>query len=411
MTTQKREISQLPWIRYDQNPFDLPLLDLRPITFRLTHTTDNEEHIRNLDSYNTEDGASFSGLTPESKRIVPADLFFKTEGKLFPGSLFVPKAHEHKWAIFFDGQYIYCVRSWTRDLVVRAKVENVYAEDLTEKYGKNSGEARHETDVTRETSPAEARKNRDISTKIIGIRVTEIEGEFLNEEPETAEETVALFHFLMVSHALNEITPVPLPTALEDEPNNAGVWAFSLFGNRAAVGTFDSTAIFPSESELRSTTAYHIAIANDDKESVKLILNQNLVPKNLLAQDGFTPIHWALYTDHLEMLELLHQYGVDIDLPSRFSVTPLMDAVEIRSLKAVETLLKLGAKVNQQDRKGFTALHRASEMGELEIVRKLLAAGADKSLKGEGNLDALAVAKLGKHPEVITLLERAELPQ
>ncbi len=399
MTMEKREISQLPWIRYDKNPFDIPLLDLRPITFRLSHTTDNEEHIRNLDSYNTEDGASFSGLTPKSDRTVATDLFFKTEGKLYPGSLFVPKAHEHKWALFFDGQYIYSVRSWTRELIARAKVEYVYAEDL------------EFSDVTRETSSENSEKGREISTKIIGIRVTEIQGEFLEGEEESEAETIAIFHFLMVSHALNEITPVPLPEKLESEPNNAGVWAFSLFGNRAAVGTFDSAAIFPSDTELRSTTAYHIAIANNDKESVKLILNQNLVPKNLLAQDGFTPIHWALYTDHLEMLELLHERGVDINLPSYFSVTPLMDAVEIRSLKAVKKLLHLGAKVNQQDRKGFTALHRASEMGELEIVKALLEAGADKSIKGEGDLDALAVAKIGKHPEIIALLEEASTLQ
>ena len=365
MTEVKDTATELPWIRYDQNPYGVPLLDLRPITFQLGSEME-DAMLKNLDSYSMEDGASFSGLSPvlEAGREVHCDLTYKIAGKLYAGSLFVPATPEDRWAIFFDGVDIYFVRSWSKELVAKATVE------LS-----------------------------DHQLKIISI-----EGAITDSGIETDNQTIALVNFLMLSHVLNETAPVPLLNELEPEPNRAAVWAFSLFGHRAKVGVFDENAIFNSDRVIRSTTAYHIAIANNDDGSVKLILDQGLVDKNLLAQDGFTPIHWALYTDHYEMMKLLVDKGVDVNARSLNGTTPLMDAVELKSVKGVEALLELGAEVDCDDARGFTALHRAAGMGQDQVARKLLIKGADAFQTSDNGLTALDLAKERNHEAIITLL-------
>ena len=367
MAEVKDTATELPWIRYDQNPYRVPLLDLRPITFQLGSDIEDAA-LKNLDSYSMEDGASFAGLSPASEnrqdRVVTCDLEYHIAGKLYPGSLFVPQSPEDRWAIFFDGAFIYFVRSWSRELVAKARVE------------------------------MEADR----------LKIVEIEGAILDSGYETENQTIALVNFLMLSYVLNETVPVPLLNELESEPNRAAVWAFALFGHRAKVGVFDEDAIFSSNKPIRSTTAYHIAIANNDQDSVKLILSQDLVDKNLLAQDGFSPMHWALYTDQHEMMEVLADLGVDVDARSLAQTTPLMDAVELKSLKGVEKLLQLNANVNLVDHLGFTALHRAASMGLVDIVKILLMQEADPTLQSEQGFTALSLAKERNHEAIIDLL-------
>ncbi|PWD83368.1 hypothetical protein DC080_08755 [Ignatzschineria cameli] len=359
----KREIKELPWIRYDQNPYGVPLLDLRPITYQLGSDIE-ESALKNLDSYSLEDGASFSGSSPVTEREIVADLRYRIDGKLYPGSLFVPQTPDDRWAIFFDGQALYFVRSWSRELVAKASV----------RFEENQ------------------------------MVIDAIEGRMTDSDFETENQTVALLNFLMLSHVLGESAPVPLLNELEHDTNRAAVWAFSLFGHRAKVGVFAEDALFSSKKVVRTTTAYHIAIANDDQESVKLILQQGLVDPNLLAQDGFTPIHWALYTDHYEMMKLLAEQGVDLNLLSLNGTTPLMDAVEIKSEKGLAALLTLGADPNKVDLNGFSALHRAAAMGLPKMVKALLLAGAAIDCLSHNDLTPVDLAKESGNQEVIALL-------
>lgn len=366
MAEVKDTATELPWIRYDQNPYGVPLLDLRPITFQLGSEIEDAQ-LKNLDSYSMEDGASFSGLPVLTEngedRIVPCELRYRTAGKLYPGSLFVPQSPEDRWAIFYDGAFIYFIRSWSKELVAKARVEVIDS----------------------------------------GIQLTQIEGAVLDDGFETENQTIALINFIMLSYVLQETAPVPLLNELESEPNRAAVWAFSLFGHHAKVGVFDEDALFSSQKEIRSTTAYHIAIANNDVETVKLILNQHLVEKDLLAQDGFTPVHWALYTDNFEMIKALDEQGVNINAASLSQTTPLMDAVELKSEKGIEMLLSLGADLHLADSQGFTALHRAAAMGQTAIVKTLLMKGADPYQKSHQGFTAQDLAKERGHEAIIAL--------
>jgi hypothetical protein len=63
----------------------------------------------------------FWNINPKNSRTVESGLKFIIDGSLAPGVLFKPEAMEHKWAIYFDGEYLIFVRSWLREVFVIAK--------------------------------------------------------------------------------------------------------------------------------------------------------------------------------------------------------------------------------------------------------------------------------------------------
>lgn len=364
MTQKAVEVDHLPTIVAEKNPFGVQLIDLRPITLQMIGSSKDPQASIHARSYGIEDGSSFSGNQPDNNRKIESTLSYKVADKLYPGSLFIPTQMEHKWAIFYDGAFIYMVRSWTREVVVRARVSQ-------------EGDTLH---------------------------VKWIEGAFLDDASlETERYTEAIFHYLMRSHALNDITPVPLPKSLETTPNEAAVWAFVLFGHKAIVGVFDEAYRNETEAELRSTTALHISIANGEYEEVETQLEQGM-DIELLAQDGFRPLHWSLYAKDQKMVELLLEKGADVEGLSLAGTTPLMDAVQLRELDLVKMLIEHDARVNATDHNGFTALHRAAEMGLTEIVEYLLSKQADPSIVAKG-YTALDLAEYRKERDIVARLK------
>ena len=118
---------------------------------------------------------------------------------------------EHKWAIYFDGEYLIFVRSWLREIFVVAKTVQENSE----------------------------------------LIIKNIYGEFTgNEKPDF---TKAVLNFLLISHSIGEITPAPLPKELEVNTRKAGLWAFSSFGKMAQIGTFDENfilALWPRDQHI-----------------------------------------------------------------------------------------------------------------------------------------------------------------
>lgn len=78
-------------------------------------------------------------------------------------------------------------------------------------------------------------------------------------------------------------------------------------------------------------------------------------------------------------------------------------------LEIVELLLQKGAKINAIERNkktsGWTALMHSTEGGHFEIVKLLLKNGANKNTKNGKGYNALYLAKLWGHNNIISLLE------
>ena len=132
--------------------------------------------------------------------------------------------------------------------------------------------------------------------------------------------------------------------------------------------------------EVDNQTALSVAVANDDKETVKKLLDRGADP-NIADSKGLLPLPGAV-------------------------IGPAADA------EIVRMLLDKGANVNGQEKEnGATALIYISSNKEVssptrtEIVKMLLDKGADKSLKTKEGKTALDWAKEAKNEDVVELLK------
>jgi len=350
----------LPWIDPSENPWRLKLLDLRPISQTMLSTSQNPQMATNAISYGGEDGTFFWGQKPYKSKTISSNIKLPIDSILVPGVLFTPNTMEHKWAIYFDGEFIIFIRSWLRQVFVIAKTSQ--RNDL--------------------------------------LFIENITGEFT--ESETKEFTNSFLNFLLISHSIGEIVPAPLPKELETNTRSAGLWAFSSYGNMAQLGTFDETFLAPPIGKLRSHSLLHIAVAKSDIANIEKQV-RNGINVNSLAGDGLATLHWSIATDNIEPMKKLLELGADPNVKTTQGATPIMNAVQSNKIEHLRTLLDSGALVNAIDNRGFTALHRAAEMGHIEILKLLLTNGADKDIQAEGHT-ALTLAKARENKQMIELL-------
>jgi hypothetical protein len=354
---------KISWLEAPESPWGVRMLDLRPFTLSTKSTSGKEESAKNLASLQQDSGIGFVGQQAQSSTVTQASLRYPIDHKLADGVLHAPNEMEDKWALFFHNDQIICVRSWTRlvHLVASCKQSDNH------------------------------------------IEITEIHGDFGpgTEEPGFTER---MLDFLIRSHAIGMVHPVPLPTAMEGDPKQAAMWAFSQFGNRAWFASSQEVKAQNPDSPLRSHSLMHIAIAQGDFPTIEKHLADGW-PIDLLAADGLAPLHWALACADPSVADWLIERGSPVDVRSSQGSTPLMNAVQSSSMPQVQQLLNHGADVNANDHRGFSSLHRACEMGFLEITQVLLEHGADLKYEACG-YTARALAKKGKYKEIVGLLDR-----
>ncbi|MCS3795399.1 ankyrin repeat domain-containing protein [Niastella sp. OAS944] len=350
----------LPLIAPENSPWNIPLLDLRPITLSMLSSSKDPQMATNAVSYGGEDGTVFWGQQPLYDKTITTNLVIPIDGYLAPGVLFIPDTMEHKWAIFYTGENLIFVRSWTRRVHVIAKT---------------------------------IQENDQLIIK-------SITGEFMGDEDPAF--TKAVLNYLVISHGINEVVPAPLLKELGPNSKEAGLWAFSMFGNMAQVGTFDLNFIPVTNGKLRSHSLLHIAVARGDIDGIEKHISAG-IHKNTLAQDGLAPLHWAV-AGPFEAMEKLLALGADPNVASLEGATPVMNAVQSNNIDKVNLLLQSGATINHRDDRGFTALHRAAEMGHIDILKVLLAHGADRLIEAEGGHTALSLAQTQNNAAIIELL-------
>lgn len=137
--------------------------------------------------------------------------------------------------------------------------------------------------------------------------------------------------------------------------------------------------LLPADEEL----SVFDAAAFGRLERLRAILAADPSQAGALSDDGFTPLHLAVFAGQPEAARLLIDHGADLDALATSAVArvrPLGTAAFVRSVPLAGLLLDAGADVNGRGDGGFTALHSAAQSGDEELVRLLLARGADPSL-------------------------------
>jgi len=89
------------------------------------------------------------------------------------------------------------------------------------------------------------------------------------------------------------------------------------------------------------------------------------------------PLGAALYRNHFQVAELLHEHGADVHVRGDWERTLLHASTKGGLVDAVRWLLDHGADVNARQDDGWTPLHLAAFNSHLEIARILLEHGAD----------------------------------
>lgn len=100
---------------------------------------------------------------------------------------------------------------------------------------------------------------------------------------------------------------------------------------------------------------------------------------NAVSDSGSTPIRSACFMTHFEIVQELVRYGADINKQNYNGGTCLINSVQ--SAKLCGFLLKHGADVNAKDIQNKTALHYAIQEHRLETTKLLVEFGADYDAK------------------------------
>lgn len=91
--------------------------------------------------------------------------------------------------------------------------------------------------------------------------------------------------------------------------------------------------------------------------------NQVLVANRHCAASGFTPLHWAAYSGHRELVRLLVERGAEVDARDERGQTALHVAAIWAQGDACETLMSVGADEMLKDAKAYTPEELAEYCG------------------------------------------------
>ncbi|KAF8489550.1 hypothetical protein F5888DRAFT_1892870 [Russula emetica] len=120
-----------------------------------------------------------------------------------------------------------------------------------------------------------------------------------------------------------------------------------------------------------------------------------------------TPLHSAAFYGDLEMVQVLLDYGADVNSKNRLRSTPLGYASRDghrNDARVARLLIAHGADPNTRNMIGSTPLHQASGYGRIEIVRLLIEHGANVEAKDDEGISPLDVASGEQREEIIKLL-------
>jgi ankyrin repeat protein len=135
------------------------------------------------------------------------------------------------------------------------------------------------------------------------------------------------------------------------------------------------------------------------------VLHRNGSSVNPQGRSGVSLLHSAAFYGDFEMVQVLLDYGVEVNAQNDFGDYPLNFALHhVKDPGVVRLLLDHGADPNSRGWEGSTPLHRASQNGRVEIARLLVEHGASVEVRDDEGRTPLDVASGEQSEEIIKLL-------
>ncbi|KAN0105141.1 Ankyrin repeat-containing domain protein [Russula decolorans] len=121
---------------------------------------------------------------------------------------------------------------------------------------------------------------------------------------------------------------------------------------------------------------------------------------------GITPLHSAANYGDLKMVQVLLEYGVDVNAQNIFCHTPLCFASTGYGddPRVAQLLIEWGADPNTRGWDGRTPLHHALRVEKIEIARVLIEHGANVEVKDDKGRTPLDFASEEQREEIMKLL-------
>lgn len=135
-----------------------------------------------------------------------------------------------------------------------------------------------------------------------------------------------------------------------------------------------------SEERIREIGQLNEAALNGDTDIVLELLEEG-ADVNWEAKRGFkygwTPLMFAASEGHIDILDILLDYGADIDARDNDGYSALMHAIDRREIDAAEFLIKEGAYLHYEDFDcGHNVLTLCASSGDLHLFDLLIINGA-----------------------------------
>lgn len=131
------------------------------------------------------------------------------------------------------------------------------------------------------------------------------------------------------------------------------------------------------------------------------------------AQNGMTPLHWAVMGNQTNMAEYLLTHGADVNAGDRYGLTSLHKAAAFNGKHMAEILLTHGANLNALGTKygviQVMPLHLAAEAGFADVIQVLLDHGADINARtgGQNRVTPLHMTAAKGRSAVVKMLLQA----
>jgi ankyrin len=146
------------------------------------------------------------------------------------------------------------------------------------------------------------------------------------------------------------------------------------------------------------------AAMKGDRTALRALLQQK-IDVNAPQVDGATALHWAIYRDDVEMVDLLIRAGANVKAVNREGVTPLAMASLYGKAPMISRLLKAGADAAEVGPNGQTVLMQAARNGNPDAIKVLIEGGAKVNVKETvRGTTALMWAAEQKHPAAVKAL-------
>lgn len=125
-----------------------------------------------------------------------------------------------------------------------------------------------------------------------------------------------------------------------------------------------------------------------------------------VPQIEYTPLHYAVFYGHLEIVELLLAHGAAVDAKTSTGLSALHIAVDQANVEMCQMLMEGCADPSVVDDKGCTALHRAVISGHLPVVELFLEFSTEEDYAAYLNVNCFA--KDGTTPLVTAVVRKNE---